>query len=59
MNVIPHIAPKMKNQVVLGLLGGHRIELNLPVHLPGNIAIRIPKCSLGNSAVSPLADGSS
>jgi hypothetical protein len=54
-------SPKMKNQAVFksGILGDHRTQPIMAVHLPGNIATRIPKHILGNPAVRHLAGGRS
>jgi hypothetical protein len=42
INVIIYTAPKWKkwSGIKSGLLGGHRIEPPLPVHPPGNVALR-------------------
>jgi hypothetical protein len=41
INSIPYIAPKeRKSSGVKSWLGGHRTELPLPIHLPGNVAAK-------------------
>jgi hypothetical protein len=47
-------SPKRRNQMVTpGLLGGNRTEPPLPIHLPGNAAVRTSTACLGKCGSLP------
>jgi hypothetical protein len=55
-NAILYIAPKEKSRIVKsGLLGGHRFELHLSIHLPRDVALWTSMTSFENCGGAPFA----